>query len=84
LKPIVKDEPKTAPEPEPEVKDEFTEFSDLAKSSLSTKPQGQKKARYNPAPTSYASGIASPLGMAPAMSETTSEPVNNSDKFDLS
>jgi len=139
LKPIVKDEPKTAPEPEPEVKDEFTELFDLAKSSLSTKPQAQKKAtpfdeeffpsnnaneiyrqkinfpktnkpasdpamelfgkpqsvpqyeemspttnvRYNPAPTSYASEIASPPGMAPAMSETTSEPVNNSDLFDL-
>eukprot|EP00826_Nyctotherus_ovalis_P025264 TRINITY_DN1956_c0_g1_i4.p1 TRINITY_DN1956_c0_g1~~TRINITY_DN1956_c0_g1_i4.p1 ORF type:complete len:367 (-),score=107.90 TRINITY_DN1956_c0_g1_i4:186-1286(-) len=43
LKPIVKDEPKKAPEPEPEVRDEFTDLFDLAKTSLSAKPQTQRK-----------------------------------------
>lgn len=43
MKPIVPEKPKKEPEPMPEVKDEFTDLFDLAKSSLSAKPQPEKK-----------------------------------------
>lgn len=46
MKPIVPEKPKKEPEPMPEVRDEFTDLFDLAKASLSAKPQPEKK--YTP------------------------------------
>ena len=44
LKPIVTDEPKKEAQPEPEMKDEFTDLFDLAKTSITSKTQTGRKA----------------------------------------